>query len=324
MFGELASVSRSSVLFPINFNLSSHRLSNRLKHLFGILLCFGRLSVVGLKQHTALSHKLITHGLAVLVRHQLVLWYTSDTRSTTYEANMEVSYSLARTGEYTRIVEERYNPRTGSVISKILTLGHARVSDIVHVCIQDQADGHNESPKNTSALKGPNSDIHAPPRTREATHEVLSQLLQDGIILRTDVSHFHSPADNRVHVIKTTKDVAEFPGRTKKEREKQWEQAIAEKLEKLKYGSEVDIQRTICSGESKGKKRQRDNVEPSQARKRQRFSSPSMLRDTSPVSPAHESQTGMLSLLEVFNPIHLYLCQEADFLIGEYGPPSQS
>ena len=251
-----------------------------------------------------------------------------------YEANTEATYGLVRTGKYIRHVEDQFDAEVASVILTVLSLGHCQVGDIVKVCRQGQANGHTESSTSSSAknhVKGAKSATSRPILSHESIVDSLSQLLNYGLLSRTHASHFRSPADNRHEAIKIFKSpdqsveqsIDNFPGRTKKQREQQWEQAIQNKLEEWKHGPKADLEASPHCTKGKGKKRQMENTGESRTSKRQRVSSPPKVQGASGWQAINRPQVEITNLLDVCDSRELSNCNSTNCLIGQCSSPCQ-
>ena len=217
-----------------------------LKRIFEVLLCYGRLSLPTLIHHTQLSDRLAKHGISVLVQQHLVLWYTSpEDHLTAYEANTAIAYSLVRSGKYIKIAEARAGEYAGKVLSNLLLLGHARISDLMQAYQVGQSKStHNRllavtcesSSKSKSSSYGHadrKHEVQTP--TSRSIDGTLCDLLRTELISRVHVSHFRSDADNRSEAEKVVPHPAEYKAKSKRERDAQHEAAVKRKLKEWKY-----------------------------------------------------------------------------------------
>lgn len=249
--------------------------------IFEVLLYHGRLSLPALTHLTTLPHRLVKHGLSVLVQQHLIFWYTSpDDHMTMYEANIAVAYSLVRSGKYVKIAEAQAGVFAGKVISNLLLLGHARVGDLAQAyqgvpfksTHDHSAATQGSSSKVKSSTSGHTGDITDEQNdTPWSIHETLRSLLRSQLVSQVHISHFRSDADNRREAEKAIPRAEEYKAKNKKEQEAQHEVAIKKKLNEWKYFT--GGRRGEIGGLKEGKKRLHQDNGTQRPEKRQRLSS---------------------------------------------------
>ena len=223
------------------------------------------------------------HGLSVLVQQHLVLWYTSpEDHLTSYEANTAVAYSLVRSGKYIKIAEARAGEYAGKVISNLLLLGHARVSDLMQAYQEGQSKSTHDRllAVNYESSSRPKSSSygHADRRNEEqnailrSIYGTLCDLLRTELISRVHISHFRSDADNRSEAEKVVPHPAEYKAKSKRERDAQHEVAVKRKLKEWKYWT--DGGHHAVEEPKAGRKRLHQDSEFQWPEKRQRLHSP--------------------------------------------------
>lgn len=220
------------------------------------------------------------HGLSVLVQQHLVLWYTSpEDHLTSYEANTAIAYSLVRSGKYIKIAEDRAGEYAGKVISNLLLLGHARVSDLMQAYQVGQSKStHNRLLAVTCESPGKpklSSNGHADRKHEEqdatlrSIYGTLCHLLRTELISRVHVSHFRSDADNRSEAEKLVPHPAEYKAKSKRERDAQHEVAVKRKLKEWKYWT--DGGHHVVEDPKAGRKRLHQDSDFQWPEKRQRL-----------------------------------------------------
>ena len=201
---------------------------------------------------------------------------------TSYEANTAVAYSLVRSGKYIKIAEARAGKYAGKVISNLLLLGHARISDLMQAYQVGQPksiyDPHLAVTCESSSKSNSSSYGHADWRHEEknatlrSIYGTLCDLLRTELISRVHVSHFRADADNRREAEKVVPHPAEYKAKSKRERDAQHEVAVKRKLKEWKYwtdGGHHTVEDTKA-----GRKRSHHESEFQWPAKRQRLYSP--------------------------------------------------
>ena len=223
---------------------------------------------------------MVQHGLSVLIQQYLILWYTSsDDHLTSYEANTAVAYSLVRSGKYIKAAEAQAGKTAGKVISHLLLLGHARVSDLV----QAYRVGHPTSVHDcraptprppgkllSSSFSHTEGTVEEHNATHESMHETLHNLLQIQLVSQVHVSHFRSDADNRSEAEKVVPLTEEYKAKGKREQEAQREAAVKRKLMEWRYCSNGGDDENVFQ---KGSKRPPQDAESQRTEKRRRIHS---------------------------------------------------
>lgn len=190
-----------------------------------------------------------------------MLWYTSDSSGTVYEANLEVAYNLVRSGKYVKIAEDQLGDFAGQVISSLLSLGHAQVGDLVrgfsastkiHINGSMATSGASDKPLSSEG-KRMEHGTEGPLVTSEILQATLYDLLQAGFISQVHESHFRSAADNRLEAEKVVPAPEYYKAKSKKENDAQWEASIQKKLAQWKHGKVTEIAEANIL--DKGKKR---------------------------------------------------------------------
>lgn len=215
------------------------------------------------------------------MHHQLVLWYTSDRRWTTYEANPEAAFLLVRSGKYVKITEDRVGKFASGVISNLLFLGHAQVGDLVQAYGMGGGRSTKESlgPCGASGEPLPNESNPAANGFENddvkpgSIHRTIRELLLLGLVSQVNKSHFRSDADNRIEAEKVVPPIEHYKAKSKRENEAQWEMSIEKQLNEWKYGVGDEIMEVDSM--DKRKKRLREDTEDLRPGKRQRFQTPS-------------------------------------------------
>lgn len=108
----------------------------------------GRSTSAQLAVHTALNHRQVRHGLAVLVQQNAV-FHLSDPDSSVayYDANPDAVYNLVRSGKILEIVRENYGDIAKGLVQDVLVLGHIKISDLVEA-YKNKAPGGENKPVN--------------------------------------------------------------------------------------------------------------------------------------------------------------------------------
>lgn len=208
-----------------------------------------------------------------------MLWYTDpDNNITLYEANAPIAYRLARSGKYAKAAQDRFGIFTGTLVSYLLLLGHARIGDLARSLGLNPEKKDRTSAASTNGL----SDIPLHNRfngaiqtgkgtncTLETFDKTVRELLQAGLLLYVHESHFRSDADNRIEAEKQTKSVEEYKMRNKSDREAMWNAEVKLKLDSWKHGMKPAADETESY---KGNKRLSKHTGHSSMGKRRRLS----------------------------------------------------
>jgi len=168
---------------------------------FSSLVRHGRLSIPALLQHSGLSRRHLKHGLVVLIQQHLILHYTYE-GVTYYQADLDHAYALVRSGKIIKLVEDRFGESAGGVISNLLLLGHAQVSDLEDAYgVASKTQSHIQTgayQMNTEGLSNGTDATYKSENyinTLGHLHAVLDQLLQSGYIKPLFKRDFYPPAD---------------------------------------------------------------------------------------------------------------------------------
>ena len=202
---------------------------------------------------------------------------------TSYEANTAIAYSLVRSGKYIKIAEARAGEYAGKVISNLLLLGHARISDLMQAYQMGQSKSTLdrllavtcESPSKLKSSSYGRADRRNEEQnaTLRSINGTLCDLLRTELISRVHVSHFRSDADNRREAEKAVPHPAEYKAKNKRERDAQHEVAVKRKLKEWKYWT--DGGHHAVEESKAGRKRLHQDSELQRSEKRQRLHSPS-------------------------------------------------
>ncbi|KAL8853305.1 MAG: hypothetical protein Q9221_001781 [Calogaya cf. arnoldii] len=219
------------------------------QQVFHALAFNGRLSFSGLVQHTQFSPIEVKHSLAVLIQQQLVSWYDPDNLGQAfYEANLENSYLLARSGKYVQLLKDRCGDFVGDLISNVIILGHVRIGDLTRTYFPSTAErgplsdfvASDRLPQpGDENLTEPNGDIGKVVHTADELHSTISDFLGAGLLCLVHESYFRTAADNVAeaeHVVPRDGSI-----KSKKQQDANWELDVQQKLEDWRYGSKADI-----------------------------------------------------------------------------------
>ena len=202
---------------------------------------------------------------------------------TSYQANTAIAYSLVRSGKYIKIAEARAGEYAGKVISNLLLLGHARISDLLQAYQVGQSRSTldrllsvtcDESPRKLKSSSYGRADRRNEEQnaTLRSINGTLCNLLRTELISRVHVSHFRSDADNRIEAEKVVPHPAEYKAKSKRERDAQHEVAVERKLKEWKYWTDGGCH--AVDEPKAGRKRLHHNSEFQWPEKRQRLDSP--------------------------------------------------
>ncbi|KAK2766193.1 RNA polymerase III subunit C82 [Arachnomyces sp. PD_36] len=194
-------------------------------HIFSCLLLHGRLSIGRIVHHTGLPGKHVKHGLAVLIQQHLIFHYSSlDDPITYYEANTKAAYYLARSGKILELVRERLGDYAATVVSTLLSLGHAKVSHLETLReLKPTASRKGQGKQKPNGVNGTHSSETSEPIVNGGSdhsfhsklHATLRSLAAHGYIMRVMEAQFRSPADNfydAEKVVKSRPEVRELKG----------------------------------------------------------------------------------------------------------------
>ncbi len=213
-----------------------------------------------------------------------------------------------RSGKYVKAAEAQAGEFAGKVISNLLLLGHARVSDLVQAYRGNQSDSTHGRLALTPGAPSKflsNSFSHAEGSaeeqnaTYERIYETLRDLLRTEFVSRVHISHFRSDTDNRSEAENVVPKAEEYKAKSKREQDAQHEVAVKRKLKEWKYcthggDDEVDCHR-------KGKKRPYKDPDSQQPEKRQRTYHPSSQEATRAMGEVHQPLLERIGDLDVRN-----------------------
>ncbi|RDW93196.1 putative DNA directed RNA polymerase III subunit Rpc82 [Aspergillus mulundensis] len=175
--------------------------------IFSTLHRYERLTLPRLLGYTRLSENRLRAALVAMIQHHLVYFYTAIEEGgvTYYSANMQAAYYLVRSGKILELVEDRLGKYAATVMSTIMYLGHAQVSDL-----DTLPDLRPEAPNTNGAhneeVDLPGEDIETNGTNGEyvleqsALHPTLKALAGHGYIVRVREAHFQSNADNILNI----------------------------------------------------------------------------------------------------------------------------
>jgi DNA-directed RNA polymerase III subunit RPC3 len=204
-----------------------------LQRIVSALLARGRSNVRQLALHTSLNPKQVRHGLALVIQHNLVFYQTDpETNITTYEANPQASYHLARVGKVLDVIDRKYGSMAKNLVSDLLMLGNIEIAKLIryhkkthnpqksttnveqnHDHDHDHDHDHEnldvedaDDPfDNVSHHVNGNGVTHdtpcdTKPITIDEIYDALAQLIAAGVIESVSPTMFQSPQDLRASV----------------------------------------------------------------------------------------------------------------------------
>lgn len=172
---------------------------------------------------------------------------------------------LVRSGKYIKFTEDRFGEVASGIISNLLLLGHARVGDLEQAYKVVRPTGAAVGTSN-GKKKQPTNETKSRCPSLESLHLALRDLLQAGLVIIVNESHFRSEADNRTEAEREIPNPKAAAGKYKKEQEFDWERKIQQKLEEWKHGTKVGISKIAILPH--GKKRSLEDPESCQDFKR--------------------------------------------------------
>lgn len=183
---------------------------NASQQVFGTLAKWGRIQLRTLIQHSDLSAKQVYHGLTVLIQQHLVLHQTPAAVPSFYQVDWDGAYNLVRSGKIVSTVEARLGLKAASVLSSLLQLGHARVSDLEDAFRFDKGkSGQTSLPNGTHPTLDANDDDEFESgkiSSKEELHNVLWQLLQARFIAKVHPRSYLSPEDKQNELEETVRE----------------------------------------------------------------------------------------------------------------------
>ncbi|KAI6378070.1 hypothetical protein MCOR25_002316 [Pyricularia grisea] len=221
--------------------------------IFSTLLTRGRSTLPQLVHYTSLTSRQLRHGLAVLIQHNL-LYYSSGSGPTAYEANPAAAYNLIRMGKVADLVGTLHGEAAKDVIQSIMVLGNTRIGDLrdaygvrigKHQAAQQVTNGDA-----TFNMNGGGEDPFAHDHDEEASkskikdmppvssldhlNSILCRLVEDELLVQVNSKMFQSFED--VHgEVQADIERKEFPQGVKGTREKErYQRLISERLRELR------------------------------------------------------------------------------------------
>lgn len=207
------------------------------QRIYGILQRYDRLNLARLKAHSRLPDRQLQHGLAAMIQQHLVFHYTSfDDGVTYYEANQQAAYYLLRSGKILELIEDRLGEYAAKVMSTIIYLGHAQVSDLEVIPELGQSGSNGEVNGTGNGTANGIGD-----RTGEL-HATLKTLAAHGYIHRVRDAHFQSYTDTALdaeRVVQSRPEIKALKG-------KKLEETVIEKtLELVRERTDGDLSRGL-------------------------------------------------------------------------------
>ncbi|KAF4537277.1 RNA polymerase iii subunit rpc82 [Lasiodiplodia theobromae] len=239
---------------------------------FSTLAKLGRLTIRGIVKNLDLTARDIKHGLAVLIQQNLVLHYTTE-EEIYYQPHWEQAYALVRAGKIVKMVEDRFGESAGGLVSNLLLLGHAKISDLADAYgVSSKAGGVDSEGLHVNGngiVNGDDASVGADKnqihiKSLDDLHRILRQLLDAGFVIPVRRRHFHPTSDLRNEAERLVKATV-FNGSVKGKQIAEMEVEVNKLLKK--WRDEEEDEEEQAGGISAGMKRGRDDNNP-QARKR--------------------------------------------------------
>ncbi|KAI1813330.1 RNA polymerase III subunit RPC82 [Poronia punctata] len=182
------------------------------------LLARGRSNIRDIALHTSLSPKQVRHGLALVIQHNLIFYNTDpDSGATTYDANPQASYYLARVGKILEIIDRKYGTVAKELVNDLLMLGRVEIVDLVRYIKRNRGrknttNGHqgadhdfedqdHDDPFNDDSLYvNGNNGTEDGANSTEDIYNTLAQLIAAGVIETVSASMFQSPQDLKASI----------------------------------------------------------------------------------------------------------------------------
>ncbi|KAH0610892.1 uncharacterized protein H6S33_011319 [Morchella sextelata] len=149
-----------------------------------ILLQLGRLPIPQICSHIKLGPKIVKQTLVVLIQQHIVTHYTHSENHRDvvyYETNWMQIYELLHAGRIIRAMESRYGNDGALIISNMLQLGHARVSDFL-------------SAYGTSTKKA-GQDAEDTITSVETLKSVITEMVASRFLIQVQEHHMNPPTD---------------------------------------------------------------------------------------------------------------------------------
>ncbi|RPA99946.1 hypothetical protein L873DRAFT_1843189 [Choiromyces venosus 120613-1] len=162
-----------------------------------VLLELGRLPVSQLVRQLKLPEKIIKQTLAVLIQQHLVVHFAhleTGQEVVYYECEWTQVYELLRAGRIIRAVEERFGNNGALIVSNLLQLGHARVSDFIAA--------YGTSTKKSKITVNGKSDAltiedESPITSIETLKSVMADMLKERFLVQVQEHHMHIRTDTQ-------------------------------------------------------------------------------------------------------------------------------
>ncbi|KAG0130216.1 RNA polymerase III subunit RPC82-domain-containing protein [Tuber indicum] len=162
-----------------------------------VLLELGRLSVTQLVRQLKLPEKIVKQTLAVLIQQHLVVHFAhleTGQEVVYYECEWTQVYELLRAGRIIRAVEERFGSNGALIVSNLLQLGHARVSDFL-------AAYGTSTKKSKATMNGkpnaPTIEDDSSITSVEILKSVMADMMKERFLVQVQEHHMHIQTDTR-------------------------------------------------------------------------------------------------------------------------------
>lgn len=224
-----------------------------MQRIFSTLLIRGRSTLPQLVHYTSLTSRQLRHGLAVLIQHNL-LYYSSGSGPTAYEANSAAAYNLIRMGKVADLVGTLHGEAAKDVIQSIMVLGNTRIGDLrdaygvrieKHQAAQHATNGDTSVNMNVDGEdpfahdhdeETSKSKVKDMPLVSSLDHlnSILCRLVEDELLVQVNSKMFQSFED--VHgEVQADIERKEFPQGVKGTREKErYQRLISERLREIR------------------------------------------------------------------------------------------
>lgn len=221
--------------------------------IFSTLLTRGRSTVPQLVHYTSLTPRQLRHGLAVLIQHNL-LYFSSGSAPTAYEANHTAAYNLIRVGKVADLVGTLHGEAAKDVIQSIMVLGNTRIGDLrdayaarieKHQAAQKGTNGDmsvktngdtedafmSDDEKDGSKLNGKESPLVG---SLDHLNSIICHLVEDELLVLVSYKSFQSFED--VHgEVQLDIERREFPQGVKGTRDKErYQRLVADRLSEIR------------------------------------------------------------------------------------------
>lgn len=198
------------------------------------LLCqFGRLSLVDLKRHSKLPERILKQTLVVLVQQHLVVHYTfheGNRDVTYYDCAWEQAYQLVHSGRIIRTAEERYGDNGAMIVSNMLELGHARVSDFLAA--------YGKVEKKSRGKEAEKTNGNAAPEVMSVgtLRELMGKMLEDRFLIQVHKHHMHPITDTENAMRKEVHELLHTQIKTAAKLAKEVDLRVLERMQAMKDG----------------------------------------------------------------------------------------